>query len=447
MSTSANYPATLDLEPWPGGFFQFETPLPGSKSLTLRDCAIAALADGTSTVRYPGEADDYWRMKDCLRRLGVHVDDSREGEVRIAGRGGRFGAGRVELDVGQSAVTTRLMLAFAALRADETVVDGHISMQKRPNKDLVDALATLGADIRSTNDGYLPTTVRGARLQGPVRVSGTISSQYLTSLLIIAPLIGGGLTIEVQGDLTSKPYLDLTLDEMAKFGVCVENQGYQRLVVAPQAYRAGVIDVEGDASAASYFAALALLHGARVTLSNLGSGTRQGDYGFLNLCEQLGARVDRSTGRTVIEGPRELSASFEAPVDMTSMPDVAPTLMMVAPFLRKRTRITGLATLRVKECDRIAAPTRELRKLGVSVEEGPDYMVIEPLADSRPRAEKSARVVEIETYHDHRIAMSFGVLGSCLPGLRILDPGCVAKTYPNYWRDWQLARSAARASR
>src|SRR6188508_2521074 len=253
-------PAFLDLEPWPQGSFHFETALPGSKSLTLRDCAIAALADGQSTVRFPGEADDYWRMKDCLRRLGIGVDDSREEELSIAGRGGNFAPGRVELDVGQSAVTARLMLAFAALRPDETVVDGHISMQKRPNKDLVDALRTLGAVLDSSNDGYLPTTVRGTRaLRGPVRVPGTISSQYLTSLLTIAPLIEGGLTIEVEGDLTSKPYVDLTLDEMSKFGVRVDNRDYRKLVVAQQVYRAGVIDVEGDASAASYFAALATL--------------------------------------------------------------------------------------------------------------------------------------------------------------------------------------------
>jgi 3-phosphoshikimate 1-carboxyvinyltransferase len=204
--------------------------------------------------------------------------------------------------------------------------------------------------------------------------------------------------------------------------------------------------VEGDASAASYFAALATLHGARITLSNLGSGTRQGDYAFFGLCEKLGAHVERTPSRTVIEGPRNLAGGFDADVDMTSMPDVAPTLMMLAPFLSRPTRITGLATLRVKECDRIAAPTRELRKLGVTVEEGPDFMVIEPFVvdpSTRP-ANSIPTSVEIETYHDHRIAMSFGVLGSRLPGLRILDPGCVAKTYPNYWKDWQRARSAVR---
>jgi 3-phosphoshikimate 1-carboxyvinyltransferase len=280
-----------------------------------------------------------------------------------------------------------------------------------------------------------------------VRVPSNISSQYLTSLLIIAPLLDSGLVIEVEGDLASKPYVDLTLDEMAKFGVRVINHEYRRLSVAPQVYRASDIDVEGDASAASYFAALATLHGARISLSNLGANTRQGDYAFFGLMEQLGARVERSAARTVIEGPRSLDAGFDGAVDMTRMPDVAPTLMMIAPFLRAPTRITGLATLRVKECDRIAAPTRELAKLGVAVEEGPDYMVIEPLGDGEGKrpAPSTPKIVEIETYHDHRIAMSFGVLGSRLPGLRILDPGCVAKTYPDFWRDWQLARSIPRS--
>ena len=439
-----SYPAFLDLEPFPPGRFEFQTPLPGSKSLTLRDCAIAALADGTSTIRYPGECDDYWRMKDCLTRLGFAVDDSVENVVRITGRGGDFPPGDVEIDVGQSAVTTRLLLALASLRPAATVIDGHISMQKRPNKDLVDALRALGATLESTNDGHLPTRVVGTRgLKGPARVAGTISSQYLTSLLTIAPLIDGGLTVEVDGDLTSKPYVDLTLDEMAKFGVNVENHDYRRLVVAPQSYRAGEIDVEGDASGASYFAALAVLHGAKITLTNLGTRTRQGDYAFFGLCEQLGARVTRNADSTVIEGPPALEAAFAAPVDMTKMPDVAPTLMMLAPFLKAATRITGLATLRVKECDRIAAPTRELRKLGVEVEEGPDYMVIQPLGAA---AKGRVNVVDIETYHDHRIAMSFGVLGSRLPGLRILDPGCVAKTFPSFWKDWQRARSVPRAS-
>jgi 3-phosphoshikimate 1-carboxyvinyltransferase len=430
-------PDALELAPWAGSF-EFSVGLPGSKSLTLRDCAIAALADGTSTIRFPGECDDYWRMKDCLRRLGIAVDDSESEVVRIGGKNGAFAPGAIELFTGQSAVSTRLLLAMAALRPDLTRIDGHISMQARPNKPLCDALVELGAKLESTNDGYLPTSVVGSpNLRGPVTVPSDISSQYLTSLLIIAPLLENGLTIQVAGKLTSKPYVDLTLDEMAKFGVDVINRDYGELRVAHQRYRAIELGVEGDASAASYFAALATLHGGTVRLENLGTATRQGDYAFFELCERLGASVRRTESRTEISGPQHGLGTFSGDVDMTAMPDVAPTLMMIAPFLATPTRITGLATLRVKECDRIAAPARELRKLGVSLEEGPDYMRIEPLAAA---ALARRDVVDIETYHDHRIAMSFGVLGSKLPGLRILDPGCVAKTYPNYWRDWQRAK-------
>jgi 3-phosphoshikimate 1-carboxyvinyltransferase len=432
----------LPLTPW-AGRFEFSVGLPGSKSLTLRDCAIAALADGASTIRFPGECDDYWRMKDCLGRLGIAVEDVAADAVRITGRGGQFATGPIELFTGQSAVSTRLLLAMAALRPEVTSIDGHVSMQARPNKPLMDALTELGARVESTRDGYLPARVTGsAELRGPVKVPSDISSQYLTSLLIIAPLLRGGLRIEVEGKLTSKPYVDLTLDEMAKFGVSVDNRDYSELVVAPQAYAAQDLGVEGDASAASYFAALATLHGSKVSFENLGTSTRQGDYAFFGLCEQLGAKVKRFERRTEIFGPQSGLRPFSAPVDMTSMPDVAPTLMMIAPFLATPTRITGLATLRVKECDRIAAPARELRKLGVQLEEGPDYMVIDPLAASaegRAALERQSGV-DIETYHDHRIAMSFGVLGSKLPGLRIVDPGCVGKTYPNYWNDWSRCR-------
>jgi 3-phosphoshikimate 1-carboxyvinyltransferase len=436
---AAAKPATppLDLVPW-SGRPELSFGLPGSKSLTLRDCAIAALADGESTILFPGECDDYWRMKDCLQRLGIAIDDKTPEQLKVVGRAGQFAAGTIELFTHQSAVSTRLLLALAALRPGLTIIDGHSSMQARPNKPLTDALAQLGARVETTRDGYLPARVVGRRdLAGPVQVPSDISSQYLTSLLILAPMLPRGLDIRVEGKLTSRPYVDLTLDEMQKFGVLVENQDYSLLSVKPQAYRARTLGVEGDASAASYFAALATLHGGTIRLENLGTTTRQGDYAFLGLCEQLGATVRRSPEQTEITGPSAGLGNFNGPVDMTSMPDVAPTLMMVAPFLSRPTHITGLATLRVKECDRIACPARELRKLGVQLEEGPDFIIIQPLS-GEARARQTP--VEIETYHDHRIAMSFGVLGSLVPGLRILDPGCVGKTYPNYWRDWDRAR-------
>jgi 3-phosphoshikimate 1-carboxyvinyltransferase len=436
-STSKPGPDRLALSPW-SGRVESCFGLPGSKSLTLRDCAIAALADGESTILFPGECDDYWRMKECLQRLAIDIDDRTPEQLRVIGRGGKFVEGAVELFTGQSAVSTRLLLAMAALRPGLTTIDGHFSMQARPNKPLLDALLQLGARVESSRDGYLPARVIGSdQLRGPVEVPSDISSQYLTSLLIIAPLLPDGLEIRVAGKLTSKPYVDLTLDEMQKFGVQVENDDYSSLRVAHQPYRARTLGVEGDASAASYFAALATLHGGSIRLENLGTSTRQGDYAFFGLCERLGASVRRLPEQTQIIGPSAGLGVFDGDVDMTSMPDVAPTLMMMAPFLSRPTRITGLATLRVKECDRIASPARELRKLGVVLEEGPDFIRIEPLG-----AAASARQtpVEIETYHDHRIAMSFGVLGSLLPGLVILDPGCVAKTYPNYWRDWERCR-------
>jgi 3-phosphoshikimate 1-carboxyvinyltransferase len=305
----------------------------------------------------------------------------------------------------------------------------------------VDALRALGAELSGPRDGYLPTRVVGShRLADTVSVPGDISSQYLSALLIVAPLLPDGLTIEVEGVLRSQPYVELTLDEMRRFGVEVQNEGYRRLRVEPQAYVAQTIDVEGDASAASYFAALVTLHGGRILLENLGRSTHQGDYAFLGLCERLGAQIERNERQTEIAAHgADTFPGFSDPVDMTSMPDVAPTLMMLAPFLDRPTLITGLSTLRVKECDRIAAPARELRKLGVELEEGPDSIRIQPISEA---ARERTRQVDIETYHDHRIAMCFGVLGSKLRGLRIVDPGCVAKTYPGYWQDWQRCQTS-----
>ena len=337
-----SYPPFLDLEPWRAGPFEFTTPLPGSKSLTLRDCAIAALAAGTSTIRYPGEADDYWRMKDCLRRLGIGVDDSQAEFVTIAGRGGEFAPGRVELDVGQSAVTTRLMLACAALRADVTVVDGHVSMRNRPNKDLVDALRALGATLESTNDGHLPTTVRGTRaLRGPVRVPGTISSQFLTSLLTIAPLIEGGLSIEVEGELTSKPYVELTLDEMAKFGVRVENDHYRSAGRATAGVPGWQLRRRRRRVGGLVFRRARDTARRTNHAQQPGHAYPPGRLRLLRPVRKTGCFRAAASRFHPLVGPRRLDTAFDGDVDMSSMPDVAPTLMMLAPFLARPTRLHG----------------------------------------------------------------------------------------------------------
>lgn len=435
MSNSA---ASQPVELWRGPR-NFSLGLPGSKSLTLRDCAIAALAQGRSEIAFPGKCDDYDRMLDCLQRLGARVSKDEADTVAIEGSGGKFVAGEVSLDCGQSAVTTRLMLAVAALRPEATLFNAHASMRARPNGPLIAALRGMGATIDcAERDGHLPATVRGRRdLTSKVRLKADVSSQYLTALLLIGPLLPGGLEVTIEGELASKPYVDLTFDEMNKFGVSVEHDNYKHLRVASGAYAASRVRVEGDASAASYWAALATLHRSRITLVNLGNRTRQGDYAFLEVCERLGARVNRNADSTEIIGPEHGALqALQGPVDMSRMPDVAPTLMAMAPWLPARTHLTGLATLRVKECDRIAAPARELRKLGVELEEGPDSMVIEP---APPAVRKCEEPVTIETYHDHRIAMSFGVLGTLRAGLLIANPACVGKTYPQFWDDLQRA--------
>lgn len=427
--TQTALPDPLEVPAW-NKPCNFEVGLPGSKSITLRDCVLASLAEGESRISFPGECDDYWRMKDCLRKLGVALEDDGPDAIRITGTGGRFRPGRAELFTGQSAASTRLLLSVAALRRDVTAFDAHASMRARPNQDLLDALEQLGATVRATGAGYLPLEMQGPESLGArVRVRGDVSSQYVSSLLIIGPLLERGLTIDIEGGLVSRPYVDITIDEMAKFGVRVHNDAYQRLAVEPQRYRAHDLGVEGDASAASYFAALATLHGGRIRFKNLGHSTRQGDYGFFGVCEALGATVHRKPHETEIIGPKGPLRPFPDAVDMTRMPDVAPTLMVMAPFIPGSTRIVGLSTLRVKECDRIAAPARELRKVGVNVVEGPDFIQIEPLAS----ASHARGPIAIDTYDDHRMAMSFGVLATKLPGLAITNPRCVSKTYPTFW--------------
>lgn len=408
--------------------------LPGSKSITLRDCLLAALAQGESTLRAPGECDDYWRMKDALRGLHIPLDDSEPGVLKVVGNCGKFASGPAELFVGQSGVTARFLLAAAALRQDETLIDADASMRVRPNKPLLDALVQLGVDVRSQRDGYLPATLCGPEKFAPrVSLRGDISSQYFSALMITGALLPQGLEIGIEGELVSRPYVRITINEMNKFGAMVDDSEPQRLLVMPGGYTGQELTVEGDASGCSYFAALATLHGGTVVFRNLGTDTKQGDYRFLEVCEKLGARVIRSPMQTTVEGHPESIGPLGGALDMEPMPDVAPTLMAMAPLIPGTTRLVGLATLRVKECDRLAAGAAELARLGVPVQEGPDWIEI---GEQPPKSQWSD--VSIKTYDDHRIAMSFGVLGTLRRGVTILDPDCVRKTFPNFWQE--LAR-------
>lgn len=412
--------------------FTVDVTLPGSKSITLRHILMSTLADGPTRLDGVPRCDDVDSMFDALGRLGVEVHRAGK-QARVAPPAPGFHR-QVELDLGMSGVSLRLLLAHAALRTSTTRFTGHRQLHDRPNTDLVDALRLMGCEIED-NGGRLPIVVRGPQTPAQeTTLSMGISSQYLSALLLTAPALPRGLAIHLRGAATSASYIGVTRAEMARRGVEVRRVGASTVAVPPAVYRGGDVMMEGDASAATYHAALATLHGGRVQLLNLGDATRQGDYDFLALCERIGATVARSDSRASLEGPHRLRALGE--VDMIDMPDAAPTLMAVAPFLPEPTHITGLATLRVKEVDRIAFGVAELRKAGVRVEEYDAAVTVHPSADLRP--------VDFETYQDHRMAMGLSVLASKIGGCRVLGSECVSKTYADYWQDFDaIYRSTA----
>ncbi len=420
-----------------GGRFQVTLNLPGSKSITLRDAMLASLADGESLLEFPADCEDYLRISEALIQLGVTIRQAGPESVSISGGGGTFRTGSVLLNAGLSGTSARFLIALALLRRDETVIDGLPPLRVRPNKHLVDALVDLGASVRSTNDGYLPISIRGPEVcKASIRVRGDRSSQYLSALLLAAPLLPDGLQLEIDGDLVSQPYIDVTLREMLRFGVAVERAGYRHFHVPRQSYKPAVVRVEGDASAASYHAALATIHGSSVTFTNLGRDSAQGDYRFLEICEMLGAKVDRHAETTTVTGPPGgRMQPLPAEVNMESMPDTALTLIAIAPLVPGGARVTGLQTLRIKECDRISVPARQLEKIGVATTEGPAELEVAELPFHR-----NPLTVVIETHDDHRIAMSFAVLGTRIGNLQIQDPACVAKSYPGFWLDLERFR-------
>lgn len=412
--------------------FTVDVTLPGSKSITLRHILMSTLADGPTRLDGVPRCDDVDSMFDALARLGVEVQRTgKQARVEAPVHGSHR---QVELDLGMSGVSLRLLLAHAALRTSTTRFTGHRQLYDRPNADLLDALRLMGCEIED-NGGRLPIVVRGPQV--PARqttLSMGVSSQYLSGLLLMAPALPRGLTIHLRGASTSASYIGVTRAEMARRGVEVRRIDASTVAVPAAVYRGGDVMIEGDASAATYHAALATLHGGRVQLRNLGDATRQGDYNFLALCERIGATVDRDDSQVTLEGPPRLRALGE--VDMIDMPDAAPTLMAVAPFLPEPTHITGLATLRVKEVDRIAFGVAELRKAGVRVEEYDAAVTVHPSAD--------LQAVDFETYEDHRMAMGLSVLASKIGGCRVLGADCVSKTYADYWQDFdQIYQSPA----
>lgn len=409
--------------------------LPGSKSLSNRILLLAALAEGETEVRDLLKSDDTDRMLEALTTLGVKVTPVGEGVIKVAGCGGKVPVKSADLFLGNAGTAFRPLTAALAMAGGAYHLSGVPRMHERPIGDLVDALRHLGADIAYlANDGYPPLQIRPGTLAiadngaQTVPVKGNVSSQFLTGLLMGLPLLNRTVTVEVVGDLISKPYIEITLATMRRFGVDVQRDGWQRFTVhAGARYRSpGVIYVEGDASSASYFLALGAIAGGPVRVEGVGADSVQGDVRFADALAAMGARITM--------GPNWIEAS--APVDgvlkgieqdCIAIPDAAMTLVPVAAFAQGPTRLTGIASWRVKETDRIEAMANELRKLGGTVETTADTLTVYPPADV-----SAWHCAEIETYDDHRIAMCFSLMTLATP-LRILDPGCTAKTFPDYF--------------
>ena len=406
--------------------FDVELTLPGSKSIALRHLVMSALASAPTELVGIPRCDDIDAMVHSLSRLGVGIETGGRSRL-VVEPPHKLAAGDISIDVRLSGVSLRFLLAVAALRRDVTHIDGGPSLRVRPNRDMVEALRQLGCRAQAADEeGHLPISVAGPDEWAREVVVGTgTSSQYLSGLMLIAPRLPNGLTLRPRDEPVSASYIGITRSEMARRSVPVQVQGRDTIRIGPAMYQGGAVSIEGDASAATYFAAAATLHGSSVRFANLGASTTQGDFAFFDLCRRIGADVQTRDDTVSIEGPARLRAIGH--VDMEDMPDAAPTLMAMAPFLPGATHITGLSTLRHKECDRIACPAHELRKAGVDVEEGDDWVRIQPVTAPRP--------ARFETYDDHRMAMSLAVFASQVGGCAILDPDCVAKTYTDFWED------------
>jgi 3-phosphoshikimate 1-carboxyvinyltransferase len=428
--------------------------LPGSKSISNRMLLLAALAEGTTEIRDLLDSDDTRVMLAALEKVGVGVTALGGAAWRVEGCGGVFPVKDADLFMGNAGTAIRPLTAALALSGGHYRLSGVPRMHERPIGDLVDGLLQIGTDVRYTgNPGFPPLAIHPAsvKLTGPIQLRGDVSSQFLTALLMALPLTGAAAVIEMTTELISRPYIEITLNLMARFGVTVEREGWQHFTIAAgQRYRSpGVLHVEGDASAASYFLAAGAIGGGPVRVEGVGRDSIQGDVRFAEALEAMGARVD--WGAQYIEARAPATGKLKAfDLDLNHIPDAAMTLAVAALFADGRCVLRNIASWRVKETDRIAAMATELRKLGAEVEEGADYIAVtcprSGIAGPRrgipgtqsegmqsPPAPTIVPGAAIDTYDDHRIAMCFSLAALGGVPVTINDPQCVNKTFPDYF--------------
>lgn len=408
-----------------------EIKLPGSKSISNRTLLLAALSEGTTMIRDLLISDDTNRMLDALKLLGVALEQCGEHDWKVTGCAGQFPNKQADLFLGNAGTAFRPLTAALAMSNGEYHLHGVPRMHERPIGDLVDALRQAGANIAyEANSGFPPLNISAAELDvsKPIQIRGDVSSQFLTALLMALPLTQQHATIEVVGELISKPYIEITLNLMAKFGVQVQRDSWQRFTIpANSRYLSPTeIYVEGDASSASYFIAAGAIAG-NVTVTGLGQESIQGDVRFAEAVSLMGGNINYDVNHIQSSQARELLA---IDLDCNHIPDAAMTLAILALFADGTTTLRNIASWRVKETDRIAAMATELRKVGATVEEGADYIKITPPAQLTHNA-------VIDTYDDHRMAMCFSLVSLGGVPITINDPNCVAKTFPNYFEEFK----------
>ena len=396
--------------------------LPGSKSYTHRALIAAALAPGESILANALKAEDTELTAQALAGLGADLDWQGH-TVRVLGTGGHLKPVADPIFLGNSGTSMRFLTAVVALGSGTYRLTGTPRLCERPMGELLEALNNLGVQATSEQgNGCPPVTVTGGSFTGGItRLSGAVSSQFLSALLLIGPLAPKGVEIEISGELVSRPYVDVTLSVLTAFGITFYREAYRRFIIpGGQSYRNHQYDIEADASSASYFWAAAALTGGRMTIANLDLESIQGDIDFLSVLARMGCHLISSPqGLTVEGGPLQ-----GIHMDMSAMPDLVPTLGVLAAFAEGETVISGVAHLRHKESNRLAAVATELGKMGITAEETPDGLRI---IGGTPQG------ADIETYDDHRIAMSFAVAGLKAKGVVIHNPDCVAKSFPDFW--------------
>jgi 3-phosphoshikimate 1-carboxyvinyltransferase len=403
--------------------------VPSSKSQTNRALLIAALANGTTRLTNALFSDDSGFFVNALQTLGFKIiPDPENACMTVAGLGGCIPKSQADIFIGNAGTAARFLTAFLTLGQGKYTLDGDARMRERPIGDLVDALVQLGASLNAASAHGIsicpPVKIIASGLPGgKTKIAGNTSSQFLSAILMVAPYAGKPVEIEITTELNSKPYVDMTLAVMSDFGVEVERDGYKRFLVHPACYSPlSEYSIETDATAASYFFAAPAICGGTVRVDAINRRSKQGDIKFLDVLHRMGCAISEDENSIMVTGPVKLMG---LDINMRDIPDTAQTIAAVAPFAASPTRIRGIASARVKETDRISAVCSELRKIGVRVDEHEDGMTIFPSSEFHPAV--------VNTYNDHRMAMAFSLIGLRVPGIIIENPGCVSKTFPNFF--------------